>query len=147
MRHCIRRFLCLSLSVAFIAVVVLADIVQLTVAESSNQEQRGLLHGHAHRVRRTSSDQRLAELQALATLERSRSPVGHGRIDPAFYGKRKRFSSNRITYESDLLAPRQAAVATNEVEDRDELGFVASGDIDTKSRDIWDVFENYDNGE
>jgi len=52
----------------------------------------GDLKDRRERTRRTTSDQRLAELEALATLVRSRAPVGHGRIDPFLYGKRSRAS-------------------------------------------------------
>jgi len=56
------------------------------------------------RVRRTSSDQRLAELQALATLGRGRASMGHGRIDPFLYGKRKRTG---ILRDYLILSPRR----------------------------------------
>jgi len=42
------------------------------------------------RVRRSSSDQRIAELQALMALTGSGGRVAHGQFDPLRLGKRKR---------------------------------------------------------
>lgn len=43
-----------------------------------------------NRDKRASSDQRVAELQALIALSRGSGLVGHGHIDPFMAGKRKR---------------------------------------------------------
>uniref|UniRef100_A0A8W8NK86 Uncharacterized protein n=1 Tax=Magallana gigas TaxID=29159 RepID=A0A8W8NK86_MAGGI len=40
--------------------------------------------------KRTSSDQRIAELQALIALVHGRGNVAHGQLDPALIGRRKR---------------------------------------------------------
>jgi len=73
-----------------------------------------MVNDRRERMKRTTSDQRLAELEALATLVRSRAPVGHGRIDPFLYGKRKRVmdmdadlhvdSDDRGQYADKLIA-------------------------------------------
>lgn len=44
---------------------------------------------------RTSSDQRIAELEALMTLVNGRVSVAHGKLDPFLYGKRKRTSTEK----------------------------------------------------
>ncbi|VDI22276.1 Hypothetical predicted protein [Mytilus galloprovincialis] len=59
--------------------------------------------------KRTSSDQRIAELQALIALSRGSGIVGHGRIDPYGIGRRKRdtgilrtlINKNRLLQNSD----------------------------------------------
>lgn len=47
--------------------------------------------------KRTMSDQRLAELQALIALSRGQGiPIGHGHIDPWRIGKRKKRSVDSL---------------------------------------------------
>ncbi|KAL8606221.1 hypothetical protein ACOMHN_043439 [Nucella lapillus] len=51
------------------------------------------------RVRRSSSDQRIAELQALMALTRNGIPVGHGKFDPLTVGKKKRDFNDEQRYQ------------------------------------------------
>jgi len=57
----------------------------------------------AVRVRRSSADQRIAELQALLALSggnsRSRTIVAHGMYDPDVIGKKKRSGSDSVSEE------------------------------------------------
>ncbi|XP_045176830.2 uncharacterized protein LOC123537243 [Mercenaria mercenaria] len=57
----------------------------------------GLVDVFERMVKRTMSDQRLAELQALIALSRGQGiPVGHGQIDPWVIGKRRKRSLDSV---------------------------------------------------
>ncbi|XP_060557091.1 uncharacterized protein LOC132717613 isoform X1 [Ruditapes philippinarum] len=57
----------------------------------------GLVDVFESMVKRTMSDQRIAEIQALIALNRGLGvPVGHGLFDPNYIGKRKKRSLDSV---------------------------------------------------
>jgi hypothetical protein len=71
-------------SVSFIVIIMLIALIDLPSAIAS-----GVDPSH-RRFKRTSADQRVAELEALMTLVNSRASLGHGLLDPLYYGRRRR---------------------------------------------------------
>uniref|UniRef100_A0A8W8NH12 Uncharacterized protein n=1 Tax=Magallana gigas TaxID=29159 RepID=A0A8W8NH12_MAGGI len=71
---------------------ILASVCCLLIAVSSLVDSRFLDQDEEARFmrKRTSSDQRIAELQALIALVHGRGNVAHGQLDPALIGRRKR---------------------------------------------------------
>lgn len=56
---------------------------------------------HSHRSKRTSSDQRVAEIQALITLQSSLA--GHGQFDWKEVGKRKRADDSFMGEDDETM--------------------------------------------
>jgi len=81
-----------------IVALVLASL--LLVAASSAGPVPG---ASSLRIRRSSADQRIAELQALMALAGSSNKVAHGQFDPWELGKRKRSSDVSETERYNLL--------------------------------------------
>lgn len=74
-----------SPAVTVLAAMLVVSLVMVSCTESGSVSDTSNL-----RVRRSSSDQRIAELQALMALSGNGGRVAHGQFDPLRIGKKKR---------------------------------------------------------
>jgi len=81
-----------SLAILFTLLLVIQAFAHDDVSTESEKNVADKRNTDKRRTRRTLSDQRLAELEALINLATSPAPFGHGLVDPSRFGKRNRGS-------------------------------------------------------
>lgn len=84
-------------------IVVLVAILVSTLANG-----RYIADTKLSSYKRTSSDQRIAELQALIALSNT---IGHGQVNPEEIGKKKRTDTSSVDFRRSLLVERLLRLA------------------------------------